>query len=133
MGKVIPWAKEQIDYLKERKAAGDSPTIIGRALGRSRNSVMGKSVRLGLGAWDSDCTMERDGYGHFKSLPPVAQTSAQRKRAADAREAQANIVKERRNKYALTIKRTHSYQSKEDLRRMFERAWVNTAKTGAAA
>ena len=42
------WTEEQLDELRCRWARGHTATEIAEALGRSRNSILGKVNRLGL-------------------------------------------------------------------------------------
>jgi GcrA cell cycle regulator len=42
------WTDEHVEFLKERWAAGDSASVIGKELGLSRNAVIGKADRLNL-------------------------------------------------------------------------------------
>jgi GcrA cell cycle regulator len=44
----VPWTDEQVAYLREHWKAGDSAAMIGKAIGRTRNSVCAKLDRLKL-------------------------------------------------------------------------------------
>jgi GcrA cell cycle regulator len=44
----MTWTQDKIAALEQRWQAGESITAIGKALGTSRNAVVGKAHRLGL-------------------------------------------------------------------------------------
>jgi len=43
-----PWTDDRVAELRERWAKGDSAGVIGKAMGLSRNAIVGKAYRLGL-------------------------------------------------------------------------------------
>lgn len=42
------WSEPEDNELRERVAAGEGPTSIGRRMGRTRNSIIGRMKRLGI-------------------------------------------------------------------------------------
>lgn len=122
------WTEQQTSTLKLMHADGHSAGSIALKLGVSRGTVAGKARRLGIVGWKSTkCAWDaRPG-----ALDPV---SWERRRQIKALDPPPPPVPA-----AIPPKLRHIHPpaekalSKTELRRLFERAWINTATGGKNA
>jgi hypothetical protein len=122
----VIWAPEKIEELKMLWERGDSATIISRAIGFSRNAVLGKVHRLGL---SSRHTTKHEPLGRIPS-PRLSRS----KTAVIARAmAKMNVARLKAVKQIKPNAQTFSFKTplpeltKTELRAMLKQAVINTA------
>jgi hypothetical protein len=104
------WSDEKETTLKQMWEGGFSASVIGNELGYSRNAIIGKAHRLGLLA-------RRKGFKHKTGYKSRRRSAPRTQR----------IVLTTTDMPVTVVRNRQPEPTKDELRRLFETAWRNTA------